>query len=372
MSVITDVGVIPVEVGIRPLEEGGLAPYVSNHDAIDSRRRMLIRVDTDEGTTGWGEILEIMESPTATKAIIDDVVAPELVGRETGEIRDFLESFYFPYSRIGPFLGGVEMALWDAHGKELGAPVYELLGGKVRDEVPVAHCLGILSPEESAEYAARAYEKGFETLKTKAGHDWREDVERIRAMHEAVDGQMEFRLDPNQGWSAEETVRVAATLEDDGIYLQYLEQPQRVESFGTYSKLRSRIQTPLAVNEDTYFRYHLQHLVKADAIDVAVVDIVPGGGILRTRELAAIADHADVSVGHHNGFDLGIKTAAMLHTIAATPAIDLAPDSVYYAWEEYLLDPPLEVSDGAMPVPDGPGLGISVDEGQVERHRMEL
>ena len=371
MAVITDVEAIPVEVGIKPLEEGGVAPYVSNHDAIDSRNRMLVRVETDEGTVGWGEFLVTMQSAEATKAVVDSVVAPELVGRETTEIRDFVESFYFPYTTVAPFLGGVEMALWDLLGKELGASLSTLLGGAMCEEIPIAFCLGILDPEEAASYAEAAHDRGFEVLKTKAGHDWRVDVERLAAMYDAVDGEMEFRLDPNQGWSPEETIRAVAALEDAGIYLQFLEQPQRVATFGTYQQLRSRIQTPLAVNEDTYYRFNLFHLLAADAVDVAAVDIVPGGGILRTRELAAMASHADVSVTHHNGFDLGIKSAAVLHTIAATPAIDLAPDMVYYTWEEYLLEEPLTVSDGSMVVPDGPGLGISVDESQVERLRTD-
>jgi L-alanine-DL-glutamate epimerase-like enolase superfamily enzyme len=371
MGTISDVTAIPVEVGVEHLDDGGIAPYVSNHDVVHSRDRMLIRVDTEGGTTGWGEFLVTMESASATKAVVEDVVAPEIVGRPVTDLRDFVEDFYFPYVDVDTFVGGVEMALWDVLGKEVGMPVHELLGGAVREEVPIAYCLGILDPEEAATYAKRAKERGFTTLKTKAGHDWREDVERMAAMYDAVDGEMDFRLDPNQGWSAEETVRVAATLEDAGIYLQYLEQPQRVESYGAYRELRSRIQTPLAVNEDAYHRFNLHHLVKHDAIDVAVVDVAPGGGILRTRELAAICEHADVSVSHHSGFDLGIKTAAMLQTVATTPAIDMAPDSVYYAWEDYLLDPPLEVSDGSLTVPKEPGLGITVDEDAVEAHRID-
>jgi L-alanine-DL-glutamate epimerase-like enolase superfamily enzyme len=370
MGRIRHIEAIPVEVGLCSLDDGGIAPYVSNHDVIHTRQRMLVRVETDEGVVGWGEFLVTIESPAATKAIVDEVIAPEIVGRHTAELRSFVEEFYFPYVTVDPFVGGVEMALWDIHGKELGASVAELLGGPVREEIPVAYCLGILDTEEAATYARRAKERGFSVLKTKAGQDWREDVERIAAMYDAVDGDMEFRLDPNQGWSPEETVRVASTLEEMGIYLQYLEQPERVDTYGSYRELRSRTRTPIAVNEDTYSRYNLHHLLKADAIDVAVVDIVPGGGILRTRELAGLACHAGVSVAHHNGFDLGIKTAAVLQTIATTPAINLAPDSVYYAWEEYVLENPLAVEDGAITLPAGPGLGVSVDEAAVERHRI--
>ncbi|WP_227378671.1 mandelate racemase/muconate lactonizing enzyme family protein [Haladaptatus halobius] len=369
---VTNVTAIPVEMGVKPLEsELGLAPYVSNHDSVDSVTRMLVRVDSDEGVTGWGEMLVGMKSAAVTKAVIDDVIAPELVGCEIGEIREFVESFYFPYVKVRPFLGAVETALWDALGKKLGAPVYQLLGGKTTDKVPIATCLGILGPKESRPYARRAVEYGFSTLKTKAGPDWREDVERIRAMHDEVDGELEFRLDPNQGWSFEDAVRVATRLEEEGILLQYLEQPVRIDTYGTYASLRNRIRTPVAVNEDTYFPRNLQFLLRADAIDVAVVDLVPAGGILRVREQAAMAANAGVSVSHHCGFDLGVKTAAMLHTVASTPGINLPPDSVYYGWADYIVEDPFEVEDGALPVPDRPGLGVEVDERKVEQYRCD-
>lgn len=369
---ISEVEAIPVAMDIKPLEEPyGLAPYRSNHDAIESRKRMLIRVETEKGITGWGETLMLMESSEATKAVIDHVIAPELVGRDIDDIQSFTEAFYFPYTRIHPFIGAIETALWDAHGKTLGASVSELLGGRVVNEVPIAFCLGILSPEESREHAVFAKDAGFEVLKTKAGLDWSEDVNRLQAMYDAVDGELDFRLDPNQGWTFEESVRATAALEDAGIYLQYLEQPMRIDTYGAYAKLRSRTRTPIAVNEDTYFERNFSHLLKVDAVDVGVIDLVPTGGILATKDLAATAAEAGVSLSHHSGFDLGVKTAAMLHTVATTPAINLASDSVYYAWDDNIIEEPLPIKDGAMPVPEGPGLGVTIDESKVERYRTD-
>jgi L-alanine-DL-glutamate epimerase-like enolase superfamily enzyme len=370
--VVSRVEAIPVEVGVRPIEEDyGLAPYRSNHDAVKERDRMLVRIETDDGIVGWGEMLVAMTSPDATKSIIDNVIAPELIGQEVEDIREFIESFYFPYTRIHPFLGAVEMAMWDALGKQFDASLSTLLGGSVEDEVSVAYCLGMMSSDRSREQARFAAEAGFPALKTKAGPDWRADVERMIAMHDAVDGNLDFRLDPNQGWSFEEAVRAGAVLEDAGVYLQYLEQPCRIDTYGSYEKLRDRLRTPIAVNEDTYFERNFSHLLRQDAVDVGVIDMIPAGGILRAQELAANAAEAGISLSHHCGFDLGIKTAAMLHLVATTPAIDLPPDSVYYAWDEYLLEDPLDLSDGAYQVPMGPGLGISVDEEKVERLRTD-
>lgn len=371
MSIVS-VDAIPVEVGVKPLEEEyGLAPYRSNHDSVSQRRRMLIRIETDDGIIGWGETLVLMTSPEATKAIFEHVIAPELIGRDVDEIQEFVNSFYFPYTRVHPFIGAAEMAMWDALGKQLDASLSKLLGGAAQEEIPVAYCLGLLDPEASREHAAFARDAGFSALKTKAGPNWKEDINRLQAMYDAVDDEMEFRLDPNQGWTFEEAIRASAALEENNIYLQYLEQPCRIDTYGTYEKLRSRLRTPIAVNEDTYFERNFSHLLKNDAVDVGVVDMVPSGGILNLKEQAALANKSGVSLSHHSGFDLGIKTAAMLHTVATTPAINLPPDSVYYAWAEYLIEDPFELTDGAYPVPTGPGLGITVNEEAVEKLRID-
>ncbi len=369
--VVTHVEAIPIEVPVAPLSAGGLAPYTSNHDEVETVGRTLVRLETDEGITGWGEMLTAMQSPKATVAVIEDVVAPECVGRELDEIRGFLDAFYYPYVNIRPFLGAVETALWDALGKKRGAPVSELFGGGVRDVVDVAYCLGIHSPADSKRYARRALEEGFDVLKTKAGPDWRHDVERVRAMYAATDGDLELRVDPNQGWTFEEAVRAGAMLEADGIYLQYLEQPCRIDTYGTYERLRQRLRQPIAANEDTYVPRNLSALCERAAIDVACVDLVPAGGLLAVREQIAVAERAGVSVTHHNGFDLGIKQAAVLHLYGSTPALNLPPDSVYYGWAGSILSEPLTVENGSMAVPDGPGLGVEVDQSRVDTYRVD-
>ncbi|MFB6219270.1 MAG: mandelate racemase/muconate lactonizing enzyme family protein [Halobacteriaceae archaeon] len=369
---VTAVEAIPVRAGVRPREEPmGLAPYASNHGRVEAAERVLVRVETDRGVTGWGEMLAAMGSPAATAVVIEEVVAPELVGRDPRNVQSFLEAFYFPYVKVDPFVGAVETALWDVAGKDREASLAAMLGGATAEAIEVAYCVGLLPPGESRTHARRALDAGFSTLKTKAGADWERDVERVAAMDDEADGALDIRLDPNQGWAFEDAVRAGARLEERGVYLQYLEQPCRIDTYGTYAKLRERLRQPVAVNEDTYFRRNLKTLVDRDAIDAAVIDLVPAGGVVRARELAAVAGEAGVSVAHHNGFDLGIKQAAVLHLAAATPAITLPPDTVYYAWADHVLADPLAVEDGAMPVPDGPGLGVDVDEQRVEELRVD-
>ncbi len=368
---ITDLEAIPIEMGVRPKEdEYGLAPYVTNHGAVESVERMLIRIETTGGITGWGEMRTTL-SAEATKVILEHDVAPKLIGHDVWEIESFVEDFFFEYMDINTFLGGVEMAMWDALGKYRDAPVHQLVGGKCEDQVAFAYCVGILDLDESRTHARRALDRGYNVLKTKAGRDWQQDVDRIKAMHDEVDGALEFRLDPNQGWTFEDAVRVGAQLEDSGIYLQYLEQPIRIDSFGTFKRLRNRLRTPICANEDMYFPRNLLEMGKEDAIDVGVVDIIPSGGILGMKRLAGLASEMGISLSHHCAFDLGVKTAAVLHAVSSTPAINLAPDTVYYAWEDDIIENPFTIEKGRMTVPDKPGLGITVDEEKIEQYRVD-
>ena len=382
---IRSIEAVAVNVNVIDLEDGGIAPYVTNHGAVEDVDRIVVRVETDEGVTGWGEMRPFL-SPRTTISIIEDGIAPIVEGHSPFEVESLRRLLFVEYFNADAFFAPVEVACWDIVGKTLEKPIYELLGGwtapstterradassRETTAVDVAYCLGILSPEESKEHAVKALEEGYGVLKTKAGRDWREDVARIVAMDEAVDGELEFRLDPNQGWRFDEAVRVGAALADAGVYLQYMEQPIRVDAHESLAKLRARLSQPIAPNEDTYIPHNLRSIIERGAADVGVVDLTPAGGITGLRQLAAIAEDAGIPLAHHCAFDLGIRTAAILHAVSGIPGFSLPPDTVYYAWAEDVIADPFEVTDGAIEVPDGPGLGIEVDEAKLEALRIE-
>lgn len=146
----------------------------------------------------------------------------------------------------------------------------------------------------------------------------------------------------------------------------------RIDTPGSYARLRNRLQTPVAVNEDAYVKRNLYQLASEDAIDVAVVDLLPAGGVMATKQLAGVAAESGISLAPHSSFDLGVKTAAVLHSDAATPEFNLAADRTNYTLENVVLEGRIEVSDGEMAVPTDPDLGVSVDEAKVEQYRVPL
>lgn len=387
---VTDIELIPVGIPTRPLEdELGLAPYIGGGDvnklpeelgfaeALDqldhveqTRDVVLVRVDTDAGITGWGELPFY---PEQARMALETVIKPNLVGRPVWDIEPFVSAaapgeYQRPYHL---YVGGVEMALWDAMGKEAGKPVYELLGGKRYDSAPIAYCLGLLSPEESRRKAREAREHGFSVLKTKASRYWQTDVKRIIAMHDEVDGQLEFRLDPNRQWSVNQALRVGRKLDAAGVHLQYMEQPIAGDSFDQFASLRERLAQPIAINEDAYSPVNIYQSLMRNAIDVAVVDLQPAGGILRMKRLAMLGSLGTISLAHHSDHDLGLKNAAKLHLMASTPEFDLPADSTYYAAEADVLAEPLELENGRLRVPDRPGLAGAVDEETVAEYRID-
>ncbi|RYJ19450.1 N-acylamino acid racemase [Halogeometricum borinquense] len=390
---ITDIEAFAVNIPLVPFEDGGIAPYVTNHNSLTDMDRVLVRVDTDEGISGWGEV-RVFLTPAATVSIIEDGIRPLVVGQSPFELEALRRQVFVEYANADMFFAPVEVACWDIVGQSLDKPVYELLGGwtapsqtntRHREhqgdysneddygndhEIEVAYCLGILSPEQSRQRAAEVLNEGYSVLKTKAGRDWTEDVARIEAMHDEVDGELSFRLDPNQGWTIDQAIRVGSKLADAGIYLQYMEQPIRVDAHDSLAGLKRQTRQPIGPNEDTYIPHNLRRLVAAGAIDVAVLDLTPAGGITGLRQQAAIAADAGIPAVHHCAFDLGIRTAAILHAVHGIPGFSLPPDSVYYGWEDDVIADPFNVADGTLRVPQDSGLGIEIDRDRIEEYRI--
>jgi L-alanine-DL-glutamate epimerase-like enolase superfamily enzyme len=373
-ATITDIEVIPVSVPLRPESEPmGLAPYVGSGEELTETIRLLVKLTTAGGVTGWGEMWpEASYSPAATRAVLKEDIIPQVVGMEVWDTEGLTGLFEREYIDCRAFVGGVDIAMWDAYGKILDVPLNELLGGRHSKRLPFAYLVGILDIDRSREHTRRAIDAGFDVLKAKGSNDWRQDVERLVAIDDEADGQLDLRLDPNQAWSQGETVRAVSALEDAGVRLQYIEQPTRVDAPDTLASLRQRTQTPIAVNEDTYRPRSLSQLCQHGAVDAAVVDLVPSGGIAATKRLAAVASEHDVTLAHHNGFDLGIKTAAILHLVTSTPGFSVASDTVYYGLDGHVIDKPFQFTDGTLAVPEGAGLGVTVDETALSKYTVTL
>lgn len=362
---ITSLAITVVEIPLK----APVAPYSSHIRTSDSTRSAIVRVDTDAGLVGWGEYNVNFREVSARR--VRNQVAEWLADRDPENVARF--HVEWPFELEPPFprsvKSGVEIALWDIKAQAAGVPLAVLLGGVVRDEVELAACMGIVSYERAGEIAAECVERGFSTLKTKAGKSPDSDLEIVRGVRDAVGDRLRLRIDPNRAYTPEVAADLARRLEE--YRLEYLEQPIPAEPLSDAHWLRRQSRTPIGLNESVTDAASVLAILKADAADVILPDTYYAGGISPCLAIGRLCEAAGVPCVMHCGHDLGPKTAAMVHVAAACSAYSLANDSTYYALESDVTVEPLAIVRGRIRVPPRPGLGVAGDPELLARYAVD-
>lgn len=344
-------------------QKAPIAPYQSRYRATSTKDCLLMRLETDTGLVGWGETPEDWLTKTF-EGNSEDRLRGAALGRDPFD----LEKWYAE-NDLGSFLAsGVEMAMWDIMGKAVGQPLYKLLGGAIRKKIELAACMGIRPYDEAKAIAKQYLEAGFTTLKTKAGRRAEEDLEMVRGIRDGVGDKLKLRIDPNQGYLPEVAFPLAKDLEK--YNLEYFEQPMPQAYIGEAAQLRRRTKTPIALNESVTTLEATLQILKLDAADILLPDTYQCGGILAVKKVATLCEAAGVPCVFHCAHDLGLKTAAMLHVVASTPNFPYANDCTYYGLVDDIIAPLHKIERGHMQVPEGPGLGVTVDEAKVAKYRI--
>ena len=356
--------------------------------------RVVLQLVLEDGTVGLGEStggdVRLERLQAAAQAVVGmDVFDTTAV---TAAIDAALLSTVPSSHERGWTTSAVEVACLDAQGKLLGRPVSDLLGGTVRDAVPFAAYLfykwaehpaldgapavgddwgEALDPEGIVEQARLMQQRyGFRSFKLKGGvFPPDEEIAAMKALAEAFPGQP-LRLDPNTAWTVETSQYVAREL--DG-FLEYLEDP--TPTIPGMAEVAKTSPMPLATNMCVIAWEHLKPAVEQNAIQVLLTDHHYWGGLRRTRELAAVCESFGIGLSMHSNSHLGISLAAMTHVAATIPNLDTSCDT-HYPWnfaDDVVVPGVLEVRDGAVKVPTGPGLGVELDHDALERlHRVYL
>ncbi|HJT77998.1 MAG TPA: mandelate racemase/muconate lactonizing enzyme family protein [Gemmataceae bacterium] len=348
---------------VRVPQKPPIAPYQSRYRATSAKEAVLVRLETDAGVVGWGET-PVDWIHKSFEGAPEEPLRRQVLGRDPFD----LEAWYAENTLGFHLASGVEMALWDVIGRATGQPLYKLLGGAVRKKVELAACMGIRPYDEAKAIARQYLEDGFTTLKTKAGRRAEEDLEMVRGIRDGVGDRLKLRIDPNMGYSPEVAFPLARDLEK--YHLEYFEQPMPQGLIADAARLRRHTQTPIGLNESVTTTDVVLQILQLNAADVLLPDTYQGGGILEVKKAAALAEAAGVPCVFHCAHDLGLKTAAMLHVVASTPGFTLANDCTYYGLEDDIITPLHRIERGHMEVPEGPGLGVTVDERKVAKYRV--
>ena len=347
------------------------AQVFSRSGVRGSRSSTIIKVETDEGIYGLGSASgngELIEVITAR------VLKSLLIGMDPTDISAIWDTAYvrgghkeFGTRGIGVVaLSGVDVALWDILGKVRGMPLYELLGGKVRENVPVYATA--LYPEEPVNVAKRARnfaEQGFHGVKIKVGFDLDQDVRIVRAVRHELGKDFVVMTDANQGYTREVAVRAAQAFADAGAY--WLEEPLFVEDIEGHALLREKSRTPIAVGENLHMSFAFENFIQRGAVDFVQPDVARAGGVTEVQKIAALAARHNVPVSFHTWGD-AVALAASVHLAAAIEnCIVMELDYTYNPLREALLREPITLKKGYLKPPDQPGLGIELDPAALER-----
>ncbi len=275
--------------------------------------------------------------------------------------------------KLNPFTkAAVEMALWDIAGKALGVPVYQLLGGKLHDVIPTKMMIGAFDLPRVRSLAEQFLGWGIRCLKVKVGIDLAGDVARVRAVRELAGPEVPITIDANCGWTVT-TARIALEqLRPFNVLVA--EQPIAPGDTESMAYLRTVGGIPIMADESVFTLADAWNVLRAHAADV--ISVYPGknGGIAGSIEIAHLAEAAGITCHVGSNLELGIGSAAMLHLAAAVPNIDSAtyPADILgpHYHEADLLTEPLDLKPDGARVPDGPGLGVELDEEQLSRFRV--
>jgi len=349
-------------------------------------RWIFIKISTDEGIDGWGEMISGTKTDTVVAGAYE--LGKRIIGRNPFEIERIWQELHRSFFRGGPINGtivsGIEMALWDIKGKALNVPIYELLGGAARDRIMVYSWIGGDRPSDVVKEAIDRRDRGFKAIKMNATEELhyidsftkvQEVVDRVKAIRDAVGFDLSIGVDFH-GRVHKPMAKVLAK-ELEPYKLMFLEEVVLPENEEAFREVANHVSTPLATGERLYTRWQFKNLIKDGAIDIIQPDIALCGGILETRKIAAMAEAFDIAVAPHAPYG-PIALAATLQLDVCTPNVFIQEQSlgIHYNKGFDLLDfvknkEIFQYKNGFLDIPTKPGLGIEIDEELVEKVSAE-
>jgi glucarate dehydratase len=335
--------------------------------------RTVLELITDEGIVGLGEVGGGDQRGALLK------LKPRIVGLdpfqlEVIKMKTLRSIYYLSNSRL---YGAIETACLDIQGKATGLPMHALLGGKVRDAVPMIAYLfwrydrpgggDDTRAEDMADLCEELHATlGVKAMKLKAGVlPPMEEARVLKLCRQRLGDDFGLRLDPNGTWSVATAVRVGRALEDLG--LQYFEDP--AWGLEGMRAVRRQVRIPLATNMYPNKFDDLGPAIHMDSIDIVLTDLHYWEGPRGVKDLAAVCRTFNLGVAMHSGAEFGVELAAMLHTASTIPQMHMAGDAHYhYLEDDIIVGGKMPYVDGAIRVPEGPGLGVTLDEERMARY----
>jgi len=350
-------------------------------------RWCFLKIETDEGISGWGE--PVVEGRAHTVAAAVEELSDYLIGKDPHLIEDhwtvlYRGGFYRGGAIHMSAIAGIDQALWDIKGKALGVPVHTLLGGQVRDRIRVYSWIGGDRPGDTARMARDCADRGFTAVKMNGTEEMQ-----IVDTHDKIDAVLERvqairdALGPNFGIGVDFHGRVHRPMakvlakELEPFRLMFIEEPVLSEHAEALKEIANHCSTPIALGERLFSRWDFKRILEGGYVDIIQPDPSHSGGITETRKIAAMAEAYDVAVALHCPLGpIALAANLQLDAVCCNAFIQEQSLGIHYNTTndllDYLVDPSVfAYRDGHVAIPQGPGLGIEVNEDFVRRAAAE-
>jgi len=340
-------------------------PFVISYVHLDDMPTIFVRVETDEGTVGWGEAVPDQnvtgETWESTYHVIKHELAPLIINEDPFAIDYIHQKFSHKINGVPSAKAALDIAIYDLMGKITGQPVYQLIGGKAHEELQVPRVISIKDPQEMAEDARSFVEAGFRNIKMKVGTNADTDIERIKAVRNAIGNTIQLRVDANQGWNRIEALKVIR--ETSECHVDWYEQPVKAHDIRALKEIRSVANHKVMIDEGVHNIYDLVNVIEMRAADMLNIKLMKSGGIYPALALASLAEAADMPCQVGSMVESAIGTMAGAHLAMSKNIIQT----------NEMVGPLMFIKDVAkvhynrdvIQFSNNPGLGIDVDEAYV-------
>jgi muconate cycloisomerase len=345
---------------------------------ISMQAYLIVEIETEGGIVGLGEGVTpggpwwSGDSIETMKTMIDCYLGPAIIGRSAHNIND-LRKVMDQVAAANLFSkGAIDIALWDILGKLLGTPIYDLLGGAIRDRVEISWALAVGTAEADIAEAQEFFETGrARVFKLKAGAQSPEsDTQRTIAVARAMDGIADVRVDPNQRWDEATARRMFPRLLDGGCTL--IEQPIQSWNIDGLARLRQQFNMRIMADESVSTPQTALEIVHKGGADVVALKMMKSGGITGNRQISAILEAGGIAGFGGTFLDSSIGASAALHLAAAEQNISFGCELIGGLWlAEEIVEEPLVYSDFHVRVPTRPGLGMTLDREKLKYFSRE-
>ena len=356
-------------------------PYVQATGVTKMARRVVLKLHTDEGSIGLGEASTLLPNRTGETAEVIAVVlknhlCPLLIGEDPLQIQNIeaklrtasMEKFNtFLYSKAA-----IDIALHDIAGKAYGVPVAYLLGGIVRKSFGVSRSVPMVAPEDIGDIAKKIVGQGYKLITIKTGIEPDMDLARVKAVRKAVGDAFPLEVDCNMGYLPDVAIRYLSQMEDYGIIA--VEQPGPWWDLDGMAEVTRALKMSVMADESVLSEVEAMNVIRRRAADTICIKVAKNGGLAPAKRIATIAGAAAMSVNMGSEHPAGIGTAAMAHYWASTSQLI---DSVGYGsplerFADDIVKEPIKFKDGVVHLPEGPGLGVELDESKLEKWKIQI